>query len=508
MNTPQQRSTPSLDVLAKRALLREPGLPAIEYVRQWLSWGALQRVAAGVRGALVASGAGERQPVALIARNHPSVVAALLALIAERCTIQMVYAFQSPAAIAKQLEKLGSAVVVASREDLRGAGALLEALDSQGVAVIVLDDSEAAALDKFERVRTARALADRAEPTIEVLTSGTTGTPKQVPFPYALFEQHYAQSTRVIDHRDTPSLLFFPLGNITGLYLTLPPLLQGKRAVLLDRFNIADWHDWVVRFRPVNGGLPPAGIQMILDANYPSQDFSSMKFLGTGSAPLDPSVQREFERRYGIPILLSYGATEFGGPVCAMTLDLYGQWGKQKLGSVGRALPGAKLRVVDPDSSLELPPGSVGLLEVVSPRVGPEWIRTSDLAMIDADGFMFHRGRADGAIMRGGFKLVPEVIERALVLHPAVAAVAVVALEDRRLGQVPVAAVQLKSGAAWPGDEALAEHVRQHVPATHVPVTWVAVDELPRTLSMKVDRPGVRRLFARDAPPPAEDALS
>ena len=64
--------------------------------------------------------------------------------------------------------------------------------------------------------------------------------------------------------------------------------------------------------------------------------------------------------------------------------------------------------------------------------------------MIDADGFLFHRGRADGAIMRGGFKLLPETIERALLLHPSVSAAAVVGLPDARLGQVPAAAVQIK----------------------------------------------------------------
>ena len=70
--------------------------------------------------------------------------------------------------------------------------------------------------------------------------------------------------------------------------------------------------------------------------------------------------------------------------------------------------------------------------------------------MIDAEEFLFHRGRADGAILRGGFKLLPETIERALLLHPAVSAVAVVGLSDTRLGQVPAAVVQFKRAAVEP----------------------------------------------------------
>jgi acyl-CoA synthetase (AMP-forming)/AMP-acid ligase II len=116
--------------------------------------------------------------------------------------------------------------------------------------------------------------------------------------------------------------------------------------------------------------------------------------------------------------------------------------------------------------------------------------------MIDEDGFLFHRGRADGAIMRGGFKLLPETIERALLLHPAVSAAAVIGVADLRLGQVPVAAVEFKPGTMPPSEADLEAHLRQHVPATHIPVRWRFVDELPRTPSFKVDRPGLCRLFS------------
>ena len=258
---------------------------------------------------------------------------------------------------------------------------------------------------------------------------------------------------------------------------------------------MAGWHDYVLRYRPTAGGLPPAGVQMVLDADIPKADLASIRTFGTGAAPLDPTVQRAFEARYGIPILLSYGATEFVGPVAAMTAALHAEWGQKKFGSVGRALPGSQLRVVDPETGAVLPPGREGLLEVISPRVGPQWIRTSDIAMIDEDGFLFHRGRADGAIMRGGFKLLPETIERALLLHPAVSAAAVIGIADRRLGQVPAAAVQFKPGVEPPSEADLEAHLRQHVPATHIPVQWRFVDELPRTPSFKVNRPVLRSLF-------------
>jgi acyl-coenzyme A synthetase/AMP-(fatty) acid ligase len=178
-----------------------------------------------------------------------------------------------------------------------------------------------------------------------------------------------------------------------------------------------------------------------------------------------------------------------------MTLELHAEWGEKKFGSVGRAFGGAKLRIVHPDTGVELPPGQEGLVEVMTPRMGDYWIRTADLAVIDADGFLFHHGRADGAIMRGGFNLLPESIEHAILLHDAISAVAVTGLPDKRLGQVPAAAIQLKPGTAAPSIPELEAHLRNHVLATHIPAYWRFVDALPRTPSMKVDRPALRRLF-------------
>jgi acyl-coenzyme A synthetase/AMP-(fatty) acid ligase len=137
---------------------------------------------------------------------------------------------------------------------------------------------------------------------------------------------------------------------------------------------------------------------------------------------------------------------------------------------------------------------------VISPAIGKNWIRTSDLAMIDADGFLYHRGRADGAITRGGFSILPEVIETALLRHPDVMAAAVVGLPHRRLGEVPVAAIQPKDTKDPPDVAELEQHVRDHVYATHVPVQFRFVSTLPVNPSMKVDLPKVRALFDREPP--------
>ena len=178
-----------------------------------------------------------------------------------------------------------------------------------------------------------------------------------------------------------------------------------------------------------------------------------------------------------------------------MTPELHREWGEKKFGAIGRALPGICLRVIDPETGSELAAGGEGLLEVQVAALGPGWIRTADVAVIDEDGFLFHRGRADGAIMRGGFKILPEAIEQALSLHEVVSASGVVGIPDKRLGEVPAAVIQIRRGEAQPAIAVLEKHLRDHLPATHIPAAWRFVDELPKNASFKIDRAALRQLF-------------
>jgi acyl-coenzyme A synthetase/AMP-(fatty) acid ligase len=494
---PQAAATPTLADSCARLLETDPDHEAIQFEGRWLTWGEVRRMAADLRAALAATEAGPQAPVTLVSRNLPSVLAALIALLADGRTVRMVYAFQSPAALSVSLERLGSPVAVMTTQDF--SPEVRDVMRTQGAAGVVLGEMSAAPLEGFERTAPRADLPQEAEPCIVVLTSGTTGAPKPFALPHRVIAEfvggHLPGGPAGHAGAEPPLLLTFPIGNIAGIFFAASSILSGKRTILLDRFSIAAWRDYLVKHRPAVVGAPTAAIAMILDEQVPPEELTSVRYLITGAAPLDETVHRAFQERYGVPILLSYGATEFGGPVTSMTPDLHARFGDAKLGSVGRPLPGVMLRVLGPETSAELGPGEEGIVEVVSPRVGPEWIRTSDLGVIDADGFFWHRGRADGAIIRGGFKVLPETIERALLQHPAVSAAGVVGVADRRLQQVPAAVIQLKPGAPPVSAEALEQHLRAHVLATHIPVRWRFVESLPITPAFKVDRVGLKRLF-------------
>lgn len=486
-----------LDQLCQSALRQTPAKIAIEFEGREYTWQQMASLADELTDALRQSNCSQTPLVAFIARNLPESLAAFLALIANRCTIRMVYPFQSADAIAKELANIRPNVTVAMEQDLTDT--VTSALQHCGSAAICLKDMQAHCYSGLQSCP--RSDHQNTKPEVILLTSGTTGKPKPFPIDYEKVNQYFTglatkAGNNFTNKTDIPALVYFPVSNVSGLYSTLPPLVKGVKIELLDRFNLDKLLDFVDRHQPESFGLPPAAFKMVLDKEIPIERFASIKTMAAGAAPLDVNVQKAFEERYQIPILLSYGATEFGGPVCAMTLPLWEDKGKFKHGSVGKPYPGMSIRVINPETHEPVANGQEGILEVISSRIGPGWIRTSDLALIDDDGFLFIKGRADGAIIRGGFKLVPSVIEEALLQNPMVAAASVAGVADDRLGQVPGAVIVLKSEFEHVSAQQIEQALRKEIPATYIPTVWKFLDELPRTPSMKVDMPRVRKILA------------
>jgi long-chain acyl-CoA synthetase len=338
---------------------------------------------------------------------------------------------------------------------------------------------------------------------IEMLTSGTTGPAKRIPLTRDQLEASLAAALRHNNRpevRDKPLLsgavgmVTIPIVHIGGLWALLQSLVAARPFVMLDRFTLPGWHAAVREHRPILTGLPPAAIRSVLESDIPREDLDSIRAINSGTAPVDPILVDTFFERYGIPILIVYGATEFSGAVAGWTVkDFHASWATKK-GSVGRAFPGVRLQVVDEDGGA-VAPGQTGRLQVASPQVGgsaDRWVTTSDLAHVDSDGYLYIDGRADDVILRGGFKVAPETVVRALRTHAEVADAAVAGLPDARLGQVPVAAVELRADASVTGDE-LREHCRQSLTPYEVPTAVFVIDELPRGAALKVDR---RQLIA------------
>ncbi|SFR90392.1 class I adenylate-forming enzyme family protein [Sphingomonas jatrophae] len=472
--------------------------PAIEYAGAWTSWGEVAAYGDQVGALLDAAGCAPDARIGVIIRNRAAHAAAVIGLLAHRRAVSFLYPFLPEAELAKQIEALGAAAIVADMADWPKLRAAVEANGGAGIALGADVRTPPQFVEGLERTRRAPVGEDHGG--VEVLSSGTTGPPKRIAMPLAILERAVLSAPGGEAGSVPPvQINVWPLGGVGGMCLLTAAAATGTPLVLFDRFSVEELVEAIRRHRPPTIGLPPTAISMILDANVPPEDMASIKSVSGGSAYLDPDVQERFEQRYGATILWGMGATEFCGTIVRWTPEMRERAGSAKRGSTGKAMPGVELRTVDPDTGEIQPPGKDGLLEVHCPAVRPDWVRTTDLVMIDDDGFVFHRGRADGAIVRGGFKVLPERVVDALRAHPAVADASVIGIDDARLGAVPVAAVELVPGPPQTDEAALMDYLRERLPAMQVPTELRIVDALPRTPSLKVSLTDVRKLFERVA---------
>ncbi len=465
-----------------------------------VEWSYIRNVVERLDTLLDELGFGRGSAIGFVPRNRPSFCGALLSLLAGRRTIVMVYAFQSSTALASDLKKLEVDAIIADTQDWNDEtlGAVSASVSCIGLNADLASDEPVTLVRKGG----SQSGGEEKEPMLQMLTSGTTGAPKRHPVSYDTI-QNAIIGASVLDsgkgEKGEPGTVNFPLSNISGIYSYLPMAVARRLVVLMEKFDINEWLEFVREHRPNTVVLPPAGVQMLLDKDVAPDDLSSVKYILVGTSPLDRNAQKSFEERYDLTVLLSYGATEFCGAATAMTAALYEEFGPAKFGSVGRPQPGNDVQVVDPETGKALPAGETGVLRVKIGALGNDYIQTTDLGMLDEDGFLFIKGRVDGVIMRGGFKILPATVEAVINRYPGVSASCVVGKADTRLGQVPVAVLELKPGAEAPTTEALEAHTRDHLPSTNIPTAFLVLDSLPRTPSLKVDLKAVRALVNQDS---------
>ncbi|WP_197373176.1 class I adenylate-forming enzyme family protein [Mycolicibacterium baixiangningiae] len=464
--------------------------PCIEFEGRWHSGAEVTGYAAAVDAALREAGVDAHAPIGLVVRNRLPHAAAIAGSLAGGRWVSMIYSFQSPEAIAREVERVRPAGVVADAQDWTEP--VIAAAARCGVGGVAIS----AEGPRMVAVRRGAPGPVPASAGLSILTSGTTGPPKRQAIGEAVLERTVFSVTGGLfaSPDDPPELAYWPFGGI-GVCQLIAGFATGKRLVLLERFSVDDWVRVVRTHKIPRAGVQPAVVRMLLDADVPAEALTSLQFLTSASGPLDPETRDEFEQRYRIPIRLAYGATEFAGSVCAWTPGMVEEFGDSKRDSVGRPLPDTQVRIVDPVTGAEVPTGEQGVLEARIAVLSPDWIRTTDIASVDGDGFVTLHGRADGAIIRGGFKILPETVRRVLLTHPGVRDACVVGVPDDRLGQVPFAAVEPARRQPVPGSEELREWVRATLPVHHVPVAVVTVDELPRTPSLKVRLPDVAALY-------------
>jgi long-chain acyl-CoA synthetase len=249
-------------------------------------------------------------------------------------------------------------------------------------------------------------------------------------------------------------------------------------------------------------GVPTMLVYLL---HYPDAgrfDTSSMRLWGSGAAPLPAEIVEPFERKFGGRILEGYGLTEASPVVSAHRFS-----GVRKLGSVGPALPGVEVAILD-DADGALPAGEIGEVCVRGPNVMqgyyrlPEetaqalrngWLHTGDMGRLDADRYLYIVERKKDLIIRGGFNIYPREVEDVLYAHPAVAEAAVVGMRDPLMGEEVLAFVTLKTGATADA-AALIGFCQERLARYKCPKHVRFVDALPKRPIGKILRRELRSL--------------
>jgi fatty-acyl-CoA synthase len=245
-------------------------------------------------------------------------------------------------------------------------------------------------------------------------------------------------------------------------------------------------------------GVPTMLTAMLADASFQGRDFSALRRIVIGGAPVAPRLLRECETAFGARTCNGYGQTETSG-VCTSTVAEDHE--DKKTNTSGRALPGVSLKIVDSagttvrrDAPGELfykgPGNMIGYLDDAqngAPTRLDGWIATGDLATMDADGYISIVGRCKEMIIRGGENLYPLEIETYLAEHAGVAEVAVVGLPDSRYGEEICAVLRLHEGTQL-NEAALRSWCQGRVSRWKVPRYIAVVTAFPVTASGKVQK--------------------
>ena len=347
-----------------------------------------------------------------------------------------------------------------------------------------------------------------ADAAMVQLTSGSTGEAKGV----LLTHGNLICNARGIVARTgiTPAdrlLHLMPLHHTNGVNNQLiAPFLAGAAVVLADRFRAEAVEDQIAEYGVTCvTGVPTMYSRMLPHLRDPARR-RSLRFLRCGSAPISVALHERVEAAFGVPLVVSYGLSE---ATCTSTMN---PPAARRIGSVGTVLPGQQVRLLRPGSAESAPNGAEGEVCIAGAAVmkgyvdgcaaalRDGWLRTGDLGRFDADGYLFITGRLKDVIVRGGENLSPRAVESVLERHPAVEACCVVGEPHADLGEVPVAFVQPRAGAA-PAAAELEALVAGGLSRAHVPARIHLVDALPENAVGKVDRAAMaRRVRGRAIP--------
>ncbi|MGV0788271.1 long-chain-fatty-acid--CoA ligase [Mycolicibacterium sp. XJ2] len=355
--------------------------------------------------------------------------------------------------------------------------------------------------------------ADDVQPedvAIIMYSSGTTGRPKGVQITQANLIAHTinAHNGWGFDQGDK-SMVSMPLFHVGGSSYVQFSIHDGVPAVMTREVDGAALAGAILKGAN-RTFLVPAVLAKVLESGEDAVKlFGALKTYVYGASPMPlPLLRAALEAWPETDFIQVYGLTEVCGVISQLLPDDHRSGAEERLVSAGRVIPGAEVRVVDPDTLNDAPAGEQGELWFRTPQLmkgyhnKPEataeaitddgWFRTGDIGRIDEDGYIFVEDRLKDMIISGGENIYSIEVERVIAEHPAVTDVAVIGVPDEKWGEVVKAVVSVEDSVA---PEDLIAWCRERLAAYKCPKTVDITDELPRNPTGKILKKELRKPY-------------
>lgn len=354
---------------------------------------------------------------------------------------------------------------------------------------------------------------DASLPAVLIYTSGTTSAPKGVVLRHASLMSYVLGTVEfAAADPDETALVSVPPYHIAAVANVLTNLYAGRRSLVLERFTPEEWLQAARAEGVTNAMVVPTMLARIVDCAA-DKDLPALRTIAYGGAPMPVSViERALATWPGVGFVNAYGLTETSSTITVLdpedhraALASTDPGIRARLGSVGRAIPGVEIAILD-SHGLPVPVGAAGRIHVRGEQVSAEYagigrvvdadgfFDTRDEGHLDAGGYLFIHGRADDTIIRGAENIAPAEIEDVLMRHPDVRDAVAVGVPDEEWGQRIEAAVVARPASSITKNE-LQAFVRSALRASKTPDDVIFLDELPRTDTGKIIRRDVVALL-------------
>ncbi len=479
--------------------------PALLFNEDKISYGEIKERADKLAGYLSKKGIKEGDKVALFLRNSAEFIYAIFAVSKLGAVLVPVNTFLKSEELSYILEDSDASVLIASAihdkvVNSSKASELCDFILWEGEEAVVGEKHLhfSKALDETNVIESqARGLDDTA---VIVYTSGTTGKPKGAMLSNKNILSNTESGRRTINVKPKDrAIVFLPMfHSFTFSIGVMLPLYVGASIVIIQSIQpFSNIFKQILTKRvTVFFGIPDV-YNALAKAKLPwyFMWFNCLRAFISGAAALQPKTLDAMAKKFKRATLLEgYGLSEASPAVCMNTFK------KQKAGSVGTALHGYEMKIVDSEMN-EVPHGSIGDIIVKGDNVmqgylgRPEataetiiggWLLTGDMGYMDDEGFLFIVDRKKDLIISKGINIYPREIEEIIDAYEGVGASAVIGIVDEKSGEVPVAYIELADDVDSLDEQGLKKHMREHLANYKIPKQIHIIEALPKNATGKV----------------------